>query len=1276
MSRKFNIGRQSDLLLNEKLHNLYTHLEFISYKDGDGNTITVPRQTKQTAIPKGALWLQHPFETNTHKLRVHTNPDASDMEERWPCLFEGYYHPATLKEMPKDPVHGQLWIDDKNVLRVYNSSAAEGKWDLVLTGEFTQEKYDVFNGLDFQLIDPLLPIELDTGEELSVYAVPYESFGKYYTAKNHNDEFIYCHPGQQDGSVIPNYNPQTSENVISVDGESDLYEAKAWVHINPYNVDKITKRLIKITKPSLYYKSVDPKYTIYSKKNENDEDIYYIIEKHPDYENITIRNDETDGSLYIMKDGVRFNVYTKDVDKYNFINFIEIRDEKDNKVELEIHRETRVLKVVTDSIMLSQLKPSAEIKVSIANNNKYIQTIDFKIDDYVQPTLVRNQNTGFIAIPAGKTEYFAFKSKTSNKVDDYDNKIGRLLKRYSLKEGLTDEDVNNNPTILDYRNDYEIKNGGILLDNDIVEEYDYIYAITYEFRANHSIDGNLVRIYKNSLDGPDQIFVGSVSGVPVVFMDGLYLEHYGYDGSSIYTYDNESIVFAGNDVLDNMQIMVVSFPKVNTYVDDRGILYPKEYDITTSTLVRNDDGTVDIVIKDSGSTGSLFDEENFPNPLIFYNGLAGYTFVANEVDIDYDAKTLTIHNYGSIPEIKDDLDLNADGNIEEFLLDEGTVFAVSLGKNNYKGYGVLEQGVLYHEAINADDAYLVIVDGIVMSPYNEDITVEDGKITITDASVALDSECTFIRLTDKDDDSLLDDTDAIMCIYDDMFAPYSIPIKNRNILNSSNAYDDCDSAIVMCGPGVLVDRESIQRDFDAQDVFIGGQIIKKRLKSVTGDEVYEWRMYTHSNEYTVLDPAQDASIIADCENMITYYANDGTVLLNPVNIDDQPVTVYAYTYVDSVDERQLRGQRLIPIDVKGHSSKEEHLYYTNRTHLYDVGVNALSVYINGVLTPHEEEPTTDIKGDLFFVKNPLSCPFVSFINRYREEHVDNRYSNQDMYNVIMLINENTTLDDTINIQTNTARGYKEVLVTDFFNSEYQLKQAIGLKNYILNDMKNNSLLYMIENVEYNEFVSCRRQWELSRNDNGNLPNSYIATTRLVPGIINVYVNGVLLEKSEYAIFDNNKIMIGFDLVGGQEIMPVEKGDYAYPYRVVTNEGFKYIECENNDVVTLEVRDDLTVKKRTYTIKEISYETHAFDIIDYEFPTSLSYTKDVIKIYINGVLYDGDYTNINGVITLLDCDLEEDPLYKYLKVNPSAMKKYEERYGEYIKYEDTITFEWR
>jgi hypothetical protein len=175
---------------------------------------------------------------------------------------------------------------------------------------------------------------------------------------------------------------------------------------------------------------------------------------------------------------------------------------------------------------------------------------------------------------------------------------------------------------------------------------------------------------------------------------------------------------------------------------------------------------------------------------------------------------------------------------------------------------------------------------------------------------------------------------------------------------------------------------------------------------------------------------------------------------------------------------------------------------------------------------------------------------------------------------------------------------------------------------------------------------------------------------------NVYVNGVLLEKSDYAVFDNNKIMIAFDLVGGQEILPIHKGDYAHPYRVIADGELKFIECEGDDEVLIEVRDDLTLKKRTYPIKDVSYETYSFDILDYDYPVSLSQTKDVIKIYINGVLYDGDYTNIEGVITLLECSLEEDPLYKYLRMNPSMMKEYEEKYGEYIKHEDTITFEWR
>jgi hypothetical protein len=1301
LSRKFTAGRQSDMLLNEKLHNLYTHLEFISYKDGENNTITMPKQTRQTAIPKGALWLQQPNESQVNKLRVHTNPEASDVDTRWPCLFEGYYHPATLTELPTNPVHGQLWVDDKNILRIYNDKGAEGQWVPVATELVANVNYDVFNGMDFQSIDPLLPNKSDD----TMYSVPYESFGKFYAAESHEDEFIYCHPSMDEkiASKIPSYNMLTNEGSIEIQGDTLDYLAKAWVHVNPYNLNRITKRLIKINKPEILYKTAESCINIPKS--------YYEDEKNKDktfldclLEHIIEKTNELGDTIKV--------VY---VDENNrLVNNMNVDG------EIPVVTEITVLEVVPDNTKLSEYDMNTMVKASIANSKKYNETITLEVGECVVPVEFKNQYTYFIGVPAGKTEYFAFKSSSKRGFDNYGNRVGRFLKHYNLKEGLSDEIVNNDPTILDHRNDYEVKNGGILLDDEVGQMYDYVYAISYEFKQDHVIDGSLLRITKPSLDGPDQMWIGPCTGIPVVFMDGLYLEHRA-DYGDVYKYENENIIFSGNVILDEMQILVVSFPKVNMYLDGNGVEYPKEYTIDERVLKEryvvcdaSDEKALQVVesaispdkqisyvnlilqtpslkdvvdmsgnfyVKNSGIldavvqgdiNDTVFNEENFPNPLIFYNGLAGYTFVANEVEIDYENKTITIFDFGAIN--------SSNGT--------SAIFAVSLGKNNYKANGVLEDGVLYDPNVSADKDYLVIVDGIVMSPYNEDITIEEveiinengeselvGKITITDATVALDSEYTIIELINPNDDLTQEQNeDGIMCVFDDIFTPYTIPLAGQS-MNTSNAYDNCDSAIVMCGPGALVDRASVLREFDPNDTFVGGQITKNRLKSTDGKEIYEYRMYTYSNEYVVLDPLEDAITIADCENMITYHVSDGTVMLNPVGMEDEPVTVYAYTYIDSVDEKLLQGRRVMPIETPGHANAGTSVYSTNRTHLYDLGVNALSTYLNGVMIPHVEETTTDVKSDIFFVDKPFSSMFIPFVNRYEVEKTDNIFVDQDMFTVLQAIEEDMDLTSEI-IVTDKYGIQDHCLVMKYFNSEYQLEQAKALKRYLNNDMRNNRLLYLIENVEANEMVSSRRQWKAPRNDNGNLPNSYTTTMRLAPGIINVYVNGVLLDKEDYAVFDSNKIVIGFDLVGGQEILPKNKGDYKHPYRVLTDEGFKFIECEGDDEVLIEVRDDLTIKKRSYEIKDISYETYSFDILDYEYPSSLTSTKDLIKIYINGVLYDGNYTNINGVITLLECDLEQDPLYKHLKMYPDLKAEYEAMYGEYVKHEDIITFEWR
>lgn len=50
MARKFNLGRQNELGLNQELHNLLMSLKYIN------NGTATPQQDYQTPIPLGSLW--------------------------------------------------------------------------------------------------------------------------------------------------------------------------------------------------------------------------------------------------------------------------------------------------------------------------------------------------------------------------------------------------------------------------------------------------------------------------------------------------------------------------------------------------------------------------------------------------------------------------------------------------------------------------------------------------------------------------------------------------------------------------------------------------------------------------------------------------------------------------------------------------------------------------------------------------------------------------------------------------------------------------------------------------------------------------------------------------------------------------------------------------------------------------------------------------------------------------------------------------------------------
>ena len=97
---------------------------------------------------------------------------------------------------------------------------------------------------------------------------------------------------------------------------------------------------------------------------------------------------------------------------------------------------------------------------------------------------------------------------------------------------------------------------------------------------------------------------------------------------------------------------------------------------------------------------------------------------------------------------------------------------------------------------------------------------------------------------------------------------------------------------------------------------------------------------------------------------------------------------------------------------------------------------------------------------------------------------------------------------------------------------------------------------------------------------------------------------------------------------------------------------------------------------------ISYSSLEFTQDYYDIPDSLMNTADHIKIYINGVYYDGGYAlsragGIKGIKLADPNALKMDPIYEYFSAHPQDAQKYFETTGQ--KYEraiDKITFEWR
>lgn len=145
MTRKFNQGKQSELLFNQEQYSLYQllkHLNENPYAETDeqGNQLSEPR-----ADIDGALWLDR-FDGGD--LKFYANG-------RWNLAFNDKFSmikDILIPERPETGVLGQLWIDNKSGQMFYWDGT--GMWkEIVATTAPTDSALASFS--DFMMISPL-----------------------------------------------------------------------------------------------------------------------------------------------------------------------------------------------------------------------------------------------------------------------------------------------------------------------------------------------------------------------------------------------------------------------------------------------------------------------------------------------------------------------------------------------------------------------------------------------------------------------------------------------------------------------------------------------------------------------------------------------------------------------------------------------------------------------------------------------------------------------------------------------------------------------------------------------------------------------------------------------------------------------------------------------------------------------------------------------------------------------------------------------------------------
>ena len=1154
-NRKFNLGRQGEQLMNDKVFKTYNRLKYI------GNGLDSPTQEYQTPIVDYSLWINRV--TGNDVMHVY-----DENSKTWNPMFQGYYHPANLKEQPLFPVDGQIFIDNNGVLRYYEDK----RWKVVAAAS-ADDSSAMLMGIDnFLLMPDMAPLSYSAKD----YLVPAARVGKMFDDKKFLQKDKYY---EKDMRVTYPIN----------DGVKN--ERLSWVHVNPALLTGSRKRLIKV---------------LDSMKDNN----YFIPTP-------TLNTE-----FYGFKTGNPIGTLMRYIPDYNGPS-LEVTPDVDS--------------VLLQNGFKALMQDGGQVLLETQEGN------DFNVNVVVNP------------------------------------------------EG----------EIYDIVSDYRIVNGGIQLMNDGVN-YDFIYAITYKFDTIENSPGTLVT-GTNIVEDNNQIYVGQVGGFPLVFLGGLYYDtdKYTYDrgsgtisflddGISFY-YDpiEEAIIFkrpeslslndlgeltldngnaplsltsdeslesleTHNDITGNLDLVVAAFADVIRYGlaeypdTERQQRPPFEFDVTADDVDENGDLYI--------QHDYIKQASQFKHPIVFVQGI-GTLYdeeygITDEMEINTITGEVFVRNFGP-----------KDRDIKELKMLIADIGDAKLSS----GYVTVENKII-DERISDDKTYLVFVNGVCTSPTDHE--VYNGYIELDDM---LEGAQYFLMSLEEGDT-------GIDLLFDSSVAYYTFKIEDET---SKLAYNNCDMVVSYVTSeddsvnGLLIDRSAMQVNDLGDEAYSTGEILYVRDTNDEDIEAYVYKIFNVDGDYTWKKYSEAFSFkeMQYLNSMPLQMNTEGSIsILDSEFLKGKTINYLSYTYADETDEKILRGSGSCKMAVKEHMEDagipEIQDFYVRRVHIYfPSNKGILSTYINGLQVDNRDSETVECK---YHVPTHANLAF------------NKSWGNEcDLYNLIKAVTPDTNLGM---LEQMKAGEFAEEL-KDFAMTEATLERLKGLHEMVSDMESSNRLDYFVERLESGETYSADRNWCSHGHRYTFFDNTFTGPTYFGPGNVDVYLNGVMLDRNSYSIFDSCRIILNdLSVAGGSDEFDAENPDthrlIKYYIKEYDPEQEKYVGkiyrvyCETPDELLIEYKPDTSIRKTSYEIKESTYDTGILSYDDYEFPQSLLNSKDEIKIWIDGILYTGGYSVKNKDIILKNNPLQPDPIKLYFDSHPDTYKEWKKENGEYAYRKSRIIFEWR